>query len=600
MTTKLTFSWNGINSTPSPTTFVPPNYPAGANAWNGQPNSVAPPASYLTPAMKAPAPVLNYILSQIATDLVSIAQFDNEGSAATTIASASNGFSLPQGTINVASTAAFASSGEVYVATADGIQAVQYTGITPTSFTGCTGGIGAMSTGGAVAGLTPDGNGFGMRGTGAGGYPTGDPGLTGGIFTGGAGNQLGALCQGSGTGAAVSCFGGGGGGSGGLFSGSGAAAGVVGVNTGSGSGGAFTGGPGGGAGVTGIGQDNAAGGAFTGAGTGVGVAGDGFGGAGGAFRAHSGNAPGAACFGFGNGDGVDGTAGTGTGCGGYFIGSSTTTGGSVGQQGAGVVGVATGGGPGVVGFAASLTLSGHGGDFTGSGIGPGVNGFGGALGNGPGGVFMATGTANGCAGVGAGGTLTVVTGAGGTFAAAAAGGSGVYGWGVDNGAGVVGVGGTPTGSPLGVGAGGHFATASAGNGCPSVEALGGPILLNTNSPATPVANAFYADCIPKAYGMITTSGSGAGPATVGAGALNVASAAAAQTGSEAYIQITLATPMANTNYTIVPGTMMVGGFTGTPSACVWEIIDASNFRLASAADTLTTVTVTTFMVMGQQ
>jgi hypothetical protein len=123
---------------------------------------------------------------------------------------------------------------------------------------------------------------------------------------------------------------------------------------------------------------------------------------------------------------------------------------------------------------------------------------------------------------------------------------------------------------------------------------------NAAAPGTPLANALYADCIPKAYGMITTSGSGAGPATVGAGALNVASAAAAQTGSEAYIQITLATPMANTNYTIVPGTMMVGGFTGTPNACVWEIIDASNFRLASAADTLTTVTVTTFLVMGQQ
>ncbi len=68
----------------------------------------------------------------------------------TTIASGSNGQSLPQSTINVASTSGFASSGSLYVQTSAGYQLVTYTGITGTSFTGCAGGTGTMSTGGNV------------------------------------------------------------------------------------------------------------------------------------------------------------------------------------------------------------------------------------------------------------------------------------------------------------------------------------------------------------------------------------------------------------------------------------------------------------------
>jgi hypothetical protein len=68
----------------------------------------------------------------------------------TTIALASNGQTLPTSTINVASTAGFYAPGNVFVATNDGYQTVSYTGLTPTSFTGCTGGIGTMSTGGGV------------------------------------------------------------------------------------------------------------------------------------------------------------------------------------------------------------------------------------------------------------------------------------------------------------------------------------------------------------------------------------------------------------------------------------------------------------------
>lgn len=77
----------------------------------------------------------------------------NGAYTATTIAVASNGSSLPQAVIFVASTAGFPSSGTVYVTTSAGLQAVTYTGITgggTPSFTGCSGGTGSMSTGGAV------------------------------------------------------------------------------------------------------------------------------------------------------------------------------------------------------------------------------------------------------------------------------------------------------------------------------------------------------------------------------------------------------------------------------------------------------------------
>lgn len=69
----------------------------------------------------------------------------------TTIAAGSNGQSLPQATINVASTANFPTSGTVAVVTGAGTQLVSYTGVAGgNQFTGCTGGTGAMSTGGGV------------------------------------------------------------------------------------------------------------------------------------------------------------------------------------------------------------------------------------------------------------------------------------------------------------------------------------------------------------------------------------------------------------------------------------------------------------------
>lgn len=84
----------------------------------------------------------------------------------TTIASGSNTQTLPQSTINVASTTTFPSSGTIFVNTDAGIQTVAYSGTSGgNQFTGCTGGTGVMSTGGAVsAGLfapapTPTSNG---------------------------------------------------------------------------------------------------------------------------------------------------------------------------------------------------------------------------------------------------------------------------------------------------------------------------------------------------------------------------------------------------------------------------------------------------------
>lgn len=71
-------------------------------------------------------------------------------STSTTIAAGSNGQSLPQATINVASTAGFATSGTILVFTSGGYQTVTYTGTTGTTFTGASGGTGTMSTGGPV------------------------------------------------------------------------------------------------------------------------------------------------------------------------------------------------------------------------------------------------------------------------------------------------------------------------------------------------------------------------------------------------------------------------------------------------------------------
>lgn len=70
---------------------------------------------------------------------------------ATTIAAGSDTQVLPQATIDVAATAGFAAAGVIFVTTDAGVQKVAYTGTAGgNSFTGCTGGLGEMHTGGAV------------------------------------------------------------------------------------------------------------------------------------------------------------------------------------------------------------------------------------------------------------------------------------------------------------------------------------------------------------------------------------------------------------------------------------------------------------------
>ncbi len=71
----------------------------------------------------------------------------------TTIASTSNGLTLPQTNIDVASASAFATSGTLMITTSQGLQQVTYTGKSGNTFTGCSGGIGILSTGASVAAL---------------------------------------------------------------------------------------------------------------------------------------------------------------------------------------------------------------------------------------------------------------------------------------------------------------------------------------------------------------------------------------------------------------------------------------------------------------
>lgn len=68
----------------------------------------------------------------------------------TTVGAGSNGATLPQAVIAVASTTGFATTGTIYIYTTTGTQTVSYTGISGNTFTGCTGGTGVMSTGNNV------------------------------------------------------------------------------------------------------------------------------------------------------------------------------------------------------------------------------------------------------------------------------------------------------------------------------------------------------------------------------------------------------------------------------------------------------------------
>jgi hypothetical protein len=108
-----------------------------------------------TPAHSLPAGTEVWQLAiDCASNVLGSATCPNASGVATTITSASNNVSLPQATINVTSTTGFpASGGSIVVTTASGFQTVTCTGTTATTFTGCAGGAGLMSTNKAVATL---------------------------------------------------------------------------------------------------------------------------------------------------------------------------------------------------------------------------------------------------------------------------------------------------------------------------------------------------------------------------------------------------------------------------------------------------------------
>jgi tRNA A58 N-methylase Trm61 len=81
--------------------------------------------------------------------------FVHAGPVETTVAAGSDGDTLPQATINVVATADFPSSGRLLVTTSVGTEVVFYTGVTATTFTGCTGGAGDLSTGDLVVDVSP-------------------------------------------------------------------------------------------------------------------------------------------------------------------------------------------------------------------------------------------------------------------------------------------------------------------------------------------------------------------------------------------------------------------------------------------------------------
>ena len=95
----------------------------------------------------------NYSANVLGVDVNELYRTDQNGTTnllSTTIAAGSNGMTLPQTTINVASTTDFSPSGSAFVTTSAGKELVSYTGLTSTTLEGCTGGTGIMTTGGAI------------------------------------------------------------------------------------------------------------------------------------------------------------------------------------------------------------------------------------------------------------------------------------------------------------------------------------------------------------------------------------------------------------------------------------------------------------------
>lgn len=96
-------------------------------------NQITPLTTVTNPASPGPLPVSTTLISPT-----------------TSISILSDGQTLPQPIVNVMTTTGFATSGTFDVISTIGTQTITYTGITPTSFTGCSGGTGIINAGAAV------------------------------------------------------------------------------------------------------------------------------------------------------------------------------------------------------------------------------------------------------------------------------------------------------------------------------------------------------------------------------------------------------------------------------------------------------------------
>lgn len=107
------------------------------------------PTAFAQAAVKLAIPNNVYTPIPLNTNQIDTNTMHVLNTANTTIAAGSNTAVLPQGTINVASTAGFDAAGWIVITGPPGAATdtiVKYTGITGTSFTGCTLGTGTMAT----------------------------------------------------------------------------------------------------------------------------------------------------------------------------------------------------------------------------------------------------------------------------------------------------------------------------------------------------------------------------------------------------------------------------------------------------------------------
>jgi hypothetical protein len=114
------------------------------------PDYASPNATVITPPGTPPPPPSKALLNYPPPSSLTNPSTIGDNAPSTVLAPISMGQPLPQGTINVASTAGFKAAGVLTIPSSRGLQQVAYTGVTATSFTGCTGGAGTLIAGSTV------------------------------------------------------------------------------------------------------------------------------------------------------------------------------------------------------------------------------------------------------------------------------------------------------------------------------------------------------------------------------------------------------------------------------------------------------------------